>query len=123
MEFCKDCENILVLKFKNTESEGEKLQLYCNNCGFNKNAMVDKCSYILKNDYNLQKVFIEEKNIKYITQDPTIPHISNIKCPNKQCIKVDEEINNVAYIKINEQDMKYLYVCSYCKYQWTNSLE
>ena len=78
MEFCQDCENILVLKFKNTESEGEKLQLYCNNCGFNKNAMVDKCSYILKNDYNLQKVFIEEKNIKYITQDPTIPHISDI---------------------------------------------
>lgn len=123
MEFCEDCENILTLKFKNTESDKEKLQLYCNNCGFNKNAMLEKNSYILKNDYNLQKIFIEEKNIKYITQDPTIPHISNINCPNKQCTRVDDQINNVAYIKINEQDMKYLYVCSYCKYQWTNSLE
>lgn len=123
MDFCQDCENLLVLKFKGEENQEQKLQFCCNSCGFNKNATIDKSSYILKNDYNLQKVFIEEKNIKYITLDPTIPHISNIQCPNKKCKKEDENNNDIAFIKINEEDMKYLYVCSYCHFKWTNNLD
>jgi DNA-directed RNA polymerase subunit M/transcription elongation factor TFIIS len=122
MNFCPDCENLLFIKLKQDESPENQLTEFCHNCGYSnkRDYSTNKCIY--KNDYNNQNIFIQDKNLKYICQDPTIPHINNIECPNKQCKSVDEvNTNNVAYIKIDEEDMKYLYICCYCMNTWTNN--
>lgn len=121
MKFCNNCENLLIMRL-NTEEVGVKQLIYhCNNCGFETepDLSTDKC--ILQNNHNVQTIFIQEKNYKYICQDPTLPHLANIDCPNKACDSQKDDVqNDVVFIKINKIDMKYLYICCHCQTKWTN---
>lgn len=61
------------------------------------------------------KVLINE----FTTQDPTLPHIKTIKCPNDECTsnKGGKE-RDVIYLKYDTEHMKYLYICNVCDTQW-----
>ena len=47
----------------------------------------------------------------------------NIKCPNPECKSITEKDiqSNITYIKYNENDMKYIYICKYCGQKWKNN--
>jgi DNA-directed RNA polymerase subunit M/transcription elongation factor TFIIS len=122
MDFCDDCENLLALRLKPENVGAEQLESYCRNCGFTKSAKLMENKCISKNNYDLKEVYIQEKNLEYVCEDPTLPHIDNLDCPNKDCSSYTKEIgNNVVYMKIRENDMKYMYVCCNCKTSWTNN--
>ena len=143
MNFCPDCETYLVTKISNIDNANKLMRFECNNCSYSKAIDIlkepeYKCVY--KNNYNLKKINIDQKNIQYLHNDPTLPHVNNIPCPNHQCItnkendktellnldsqikleNGNESVNDVLYIKLNESDLTFLYQCCNCKHTWTN---
>jgi DNA-directed RNA polymerase subunit M/transcription elongation factor TFIIS len=56
---------------------------------------------------------------EFTTQDPTLPHIKTVKCPNDECAsnKGGKE-RDVIYLKYDSEHMKYLYICNVCDTQW-----
>ena len=135
--FCPDCETCLIVDILNNENPNNILSYKCKNCGYK--LVVDllknpehKCVY--KHTYNLNKTNIDKNNIKYLDQDPTLPHVNNIQCMNVNCITNKQltnlelvnndndnvNINNVLYIMTNESNLTFLYQCCNCNHTWTN---
>lgn len=144
MNFCGDCDNYLILRIKTDENTGKQLmEHFCRNCGYSGNVNTKENKYIYKNDYNIQKLIIQEKNIQYLCNDPSLPRVFNIPCPNLECptnilslktsgggTGIDETTEggakniskgDVVYYMIDETNMKYVYLCCNCKHTWTNS--
>ena len=88
MNFCPECETYLTTKILNNDNTNKILSYKCNNCSYSK--VIDivkepeyKCVY--QQNYNLKKIKIDQKNIQFLSKDPTLPHVNNILCPNIQC--------------------------------------
>ena len=56
----------------------------------------------------------------YIKLDPTLPRINTIKCPNQNCKSNKESTNSqeVIYLRYDDINMKYIYVCALCDTVW-----
>jgi hypothetical protein len=53
--------------------------------------------------------------------DPTLPHVKTLHCPNSSCPSFhDEKLRDVIYIKTDPANLKFQYVCTVCKTQWTS---
>ena len=116
MDFCDYCDNMYYIK----ENDENKLIFYCKNCGSHKEIEdTSEAKQISTKNYDGGN----EKYIKFINPnivyDNTIPHVNNIDCPNSKCTKLDSDENNVVYIKYDNENIQYLYCCSFCKYFWT----
>ena len=118
LNFCNDCDNCMILKVNSAEAK-QTLEYHCNNCGNVDKNITKRC--LVKNDYNLQELYILDKNVKYISDDPSNPRVNNIPCPNNDCESNKTKQYDVVYISINDDDMKFLYLCNYCKKTWTNN--
>jgi DNA-directed RNA polymerase subunit M/transcription elongation factor TFIIS len=124
--FCPDCGFILFLK-QDLDEGGEpteKLLKYCKNCNYQTEFSHDN-TVVFKKKYG--DTYQVENKIQndYLIYDPTLPRISNIDCINASCISNsngDEEPleNEIIFIKFDEDNMKYLYLCKHCKASWTN---
>jgi aspartate carbamoyltransferase regulatory subunit len=56
---------------------------------------------------------------KYTKLDPTLPRVSNILCPNAECVtNTDDEAREIIYIRYDDINMKYVYLCSSCDIVW-----
>ena len=125
MKFCPECENYLALKIRTDEASGRQvMNHFCRNCGYTValTETRDK-KYIYKSDYDIQKLFMLDRNIQYLCDDPTLPRVRNIPCPNATCSSRQSEgdTGDVVYYNINEKNMKYVYLCCKCKHTWTNA--
>jgi len=119
MEFCEKCNNMLYINIESSDEGNNKLKNYCKNCNFSKELPSDKSMAIIENVYE------KTENINYklfinphIKHDPTLPRVNNIKCINKECTKKKEDMNEVIYIKYDNENMKYLYYCVHCGKFW-----
>mgnify|MGYP001495532146 FL=1 len=102
------------------ENNTNELTHYCRNCGYIDSSNIKENSCILKT--NIKKGEQKYNHIinKYTKLDPTLPRISNIKCPNVNC-KSNTEDNikpDILYIRYDEDNLKYLYMCSICDNTW-----
>lgn len=61
-------------------------------------------------------------NNKYLKDDNTLPIIEskNITCPKTDC-ESHEKGSKIKYIKYDDDDIKYIYICTYCDSKWKNS--
>ena len=118
VDFCEKCENLLYLYI---DSETNKIVLQCKACGHEK-PMENKVIKINNNtNINVDKSDVINTN-PFITHDITLPTIKdnkNIKCQNEECTA--EQID-IKYIKYDDENMKYLYICNHCGCKWKNSL-
>jgi DNA-directed RNA polymerase subunit M/transcription elongation factor TFIIS len=131
MNFCPECENYLALKIRSDDASGRQLMHhFCRNCGYTADVKASKDKqYIYKSDYDIQKLFMLDKNIQYLCDDPTLPRVNNIPCPNSNCPSkkntegdgLAKDDGDVVYYNINEKNMKYVYLCCQCKHTWTNA--
>ena len=121
MRFCVNCDNMYYLRL--SENDENSLVYYCRNCGNSdetstiNNTCVSKTNIINNNqDYN--NVINE-----YTKLDPTLPRINNIKCPNPKCTSnLDKESKNeVLYIRYDDINMKYMYLCTVCSTHWNTN--
>ena len=120
IKFCDECDNFMNFCIDDTNNPIYK----CSRCD---NTDV----YDFKNDLNgIQfNKNIEIKNIlnsnKFLTMDPTIPTITNnnIKCINTKCPSItDKKQNSICYIKYDEENIHFMYICNNCNQKWTNDI-
>ena len=117
MHFCIVCDNMYYLKI-GSEDENQ-LIYYCRNCG-NEDTSLNKDNICVS---NTQIKMNQEKYVRIINEytklDPTIPRIKTIKCPNQACPSNSEnETNEVLYMRYDDINIKYIYMCGRCDTQW-----
>lgn len=113
LHFCKSCRYYLAL-----EITDNTLTRICRNCG-NKETVTGGA---LAHETVVQQAASEGHKIllnEFTASDPTLPHVSNIPCPNTNCpSKTGQVKQDVITIKSDPINLKYLYICTVCNQQW-----
>jgi hypothetical protein len=112
-KFCSVCSQCF-----NYQLEDGKLFRICRKCGFQdeekKGALLFE-TFIQERTSEAYKVLTNE----FTRQDPTLPHVRTIKCPNAACgTNQGKAERDVIYMKYDGVNMKYLYICNVCSEQW-----
>ena len=131
MQFCSECHNMYYLKIQDKDGKiGDTLIYYCRNCGHEDTTL--STTNICVSDIQLRSSEKKYTHIvnEYTKYDPTLPRINTIKCPNQDCTsnaKSKEEkpedqatLSNreVIYIRYDDINMKYVYLCVHCDTTW-----
>ena len=99
--------------------DANTLIYYCRNCG-NKDSTISVKDVTVSN-VQLKKSQQEFTHIinKYTKLDPTLPRVSNILCPNADCLtNKEDKPREIIYIRYDDTNMKYVYLCSTCDIVW-----
>ena len=129
MHFCNKCENMLYVRL--LEEDADSLVYYCRNCGESDQPITKENICVLNTDTILaEKSYLHDIN-EYTKLDPTLPRTHNIKCPNQLCPSnaiegesgpstIEENIkkNEVIYMRYDDINMKYIYICTQCDKIW-----
>lgn len=100
-----------------SEVPTSQLRRICRNCGYQE---VMEGGLILELDLKEKtsegyKILMNE----FTKDDPTLPHVHTIACPNKDCeSNTTEQEPDVIYLKYDVINMKYLYICNICDTRW-----
>lgn len=93
----------------------------CRRCGYQEEDT--KGGLVLET--NLQEKTSEGYKIlinEFTTQDPTLPHVDNIKCPNDRCqSNTGGTKRDVIYLKYDPINLKFLYICTVCDTRWRSN--
>jgi len=112
-DFCPVCKYYLYLN-----QDENKLRRICRNCGYQEEEK--KGGLFLEIDLKEKtsegyKILMNE----FTKQDPTLPHVNTIKCPNAGCASnTSGKEKDVIYLKYDAVNMKFLYICNLCNTQW-----
>lgn len=120
MEFCENCENMLYIRIGGTEENPTgPLVYYCRKCG---NEQPMKKEQLCVSKLNLKRSEQKYETIvnEYTKLDLTLPHIHNIKCPNDEC-NSRKTGNDVIYIRYDDIELKYVYLCTKCDTIWNTN--
>ena len=117
-DFCTVCRYYLYLEEISDEKEEVKLRRICRNCGYQD---IMEGGLILEIDLKEKtsegyKILMNE----FTKEDPTLPHVHTIQCPNGVCesnTNPNKE-SDVIYLKYDVVNMKYLYICNICDTKW-----
>ena len=133
MYFCSVCENMLYIKID--EQNFNNLIYYCRKCGNNEDINENNIT-ILKTYFNTDNLHDNENNNtnitndtneyvyninKYTKYDVTLPRSKNIKCPNPHCLSNKDGNKEVLYIRYDDNNMHYVYMCSICDKVWKSN--
>jgi DNA-directed RNA polymerase subunit M/transcription elongation factor TFIIS len=102
------------------ENNQNKLIYYCSNCG-NEDTEYDKSDIcVSRTNAGGTKTNDQTYNInEYTKYDPTLPRINTILCPNPNCdTNKKSTLREIIYIRYDNINMKYLYLCSTCDTTW-----
>ena len=131
IHFCRNCENIYSISIDAKDSN--KLTYYCKTCGDINDILTVDGLCVLSTDYSKGDQKIHNIINPYTKLDPTLPRIYNVKCPNVECesnhqnSKYEENESSastkhvpseVIYIRYDDKNMKYLYLCVICDTTW-----
>ena len=126
MKFCSECNNMYYIKI-NGEDENS-LIYYCRFCGHEDNEPAENGVVVLRTDYKKSEQQFSHMINRYIKHDNTLPRITNMKCPNESCGKkesastsassADEDNSSIIYLRYDDDNMKYLYICENCNTTW-----
>ena len=117
MHFCSICQNMYYIRL--TEDESNSLVYYCRNCG-------NEDTTLITNNISVSKVTVQSNNDefnhiinKYTKLDPTLTRNNQIKCPNVECSTNTKEVEREnIYLRYDEINIKYLYLCCICDTSW-----
>ena len=120
MHFCNVCNNMYYIKLE--DEDCNKIIYYCRNCGNTDKDLINSDKCVLKENIGKTEDKYSIYVNKYTKLDNTLPRIKHIKCPNEHCVsntdKFDGEQREIIYIRYDDINMKYLYLCSHCDYIW-----
>ena len=128
MHFCQECDNMYYIKIHGDDSN--QLTYYCRNCGFEDNTITKDNICVSNTQLHRERQQFNHIINDYTKYDPTLPHISNIDCPNGDCIcnkptndDMDDDTvkNDIIFIRYDDSNLNYIYVCTYCNTSWTNN--
>ena len=134
MHFCTKCGNMYYLKIGGTEDkesdpdstgatssspDENTLIYYCRHCGHEDNTLASSniCVANTQLAYSTQK-YTHTVN-EFTKVDPTLPRTTSIRCPNQSCpSNLDKKSREVIYLRYDDANMRYLYMCAVCNYTW-----
>ena len=124
MHFCTECSNMYYLKVK--ENDANSLIYYCRNCGHENDTLT--AENVCISDTQIKRSEDQYVHIvnEYTKYDPTLPRINTIDCPNVKCASnidaegEEKQEREVIYIRYDDTNMKYIYVCAVCNTSWKN---
>lgn len=117
VQFCDRCDN----KYYHTVNQKTGLlMLYCRACSNTKTDISGTMGVITTN-IRAQAVNLNNLVNKFTIHDPTLPH-HYLQCPNAECgtnVGPDApHVADVAIIRYNYAQMKYIYICTKCEHVW-----
>ena len=144
MKFCEKCDNMYYIGLNATDTN--KLTYYCRYCGNVDETIADSGECVLNTQFKKTENFHHIIN-EYTKLDPTLPRMHNIQCPNVECnsngaaasaynasnasnasnaynastTSNKKTPSEVIYIRYDDDNMKYLYLCAVCDTKWTTS--
>lgn len=116
MHFCSSCQNMYYIRMN---EDANKLLYYCRNCGNEDESITFENTTILNTDVSNSSQKFSHIINKYTKLDPTLPRIDKILCPNTECnTNKKNEPKEIIYIRYDNVNMKYIYLCSTCDTVW-----
>ena len=116
MHFCDNCDNMFYIRINGDDCN--VLEYYCRNCG-NTDTNTDAINICIINKQHDSSNSLEYILNKYTKLDPTLPRVNNINCPNHECkTNTSNADREIIYIRYDNVNMKYLYLCSTCDFSW-----
>ena len=118
MRFCVNCNNKLYTSLK--QDQVDKLVYYCRNCQYMDDEIGEEGVVVINTQVKKGEQRFNHIINRYTKLDPTLPRIYNMKCPNSACKSNVEQIENpeVIYMRYDDENMKYLYICVTCDAIW-----
>jgi len=118
MHFCTKCNNMYYHKV--AAEEENKLIYYCRNCGHEDDTLTADNICVSRTEIKRSTQKYSHTVNEYTKNDPTLPRTNTIKCPNQECSSNEEGSSDreVIYIRYDDVNMKYLYLCAKCDTMW-----
>jgi len=119
IRFCSKCDNKYYHNIENNQ-----LKYYCRVCANTETNVSKEALCVLDTQFQKETNNIEYLVNRYTKFDPTLPHIY-LRCPNEACKtnhnNTDEKnVTDAIYIRYDNKQMKYLYICTECDHKWKN---
>jgi len=97
-----------------------KLVYYCRHCGNEDNLLSVENVCVSKLQIKKSEQSFNHIINKYTKLDPTLPRINTILCPNPDCETNTNKASDreIIYIRYDDTNMKYVYLCSTCDTVW-----
>ena len=120
MHFCSNCSNMYYIRINSDDPNS--LVYYCRQCGNeDKSIGVDNVCVSKIQIKKSEQSFNHIIN-KYTKLDPTLPRINNVLCPNPDCTtNTKNDPKEIIYIRYDDTNMKYIYLCSSCDTVWNTN--
>lgn len=117
MKFCPECDNMM--EARETTEKPVRAQYACTYCTHTESCIATESICVVDNNYNDKEARYKQYMTPYLKDDPTLPHVSTIPCPNKSCKSHDPSIEgDVLYVKYDVDDMRFIYQCQHCETYW-----
>ena len=119
MHFCSQCHNMYYLKISGNDSNS--LIYYCRNCGHEDDSLTAGNICVSSTDIKISEQKYTHVINEFTKYDNTLPRTNTIKCPNVSCIsnkEGNEDKREIIYIRYDDINMKYIYVCTQCDKMW-----
>ena len=117
MHFCNICSNMYYIRIN--MDDPNKLVHYCRKCGNEDNMLSAENVCVSKIQIKKSEQTFNHIINKYTKLDPTLPRVNNILCPNPECAtNNDGKEREIIYIRYDDVNMKYVYLCSDCETVW-----
>ena len=110
-DFCSVCHNLYIIQ-QNDENtmKGKKVCRFCDN-----SKDIETAELISHRDFTKKTVNLSQYPIQRIVESSIVATIQTRECPN--CKKENTE---TKLYEIDEEQKKFLYICTTCKEYWTN---
>ena len=128
MKFCTQCDNMYYIGISAENSNN--LTHYCRHCGHVDEILSTEGLCVLNTQLKMGEQKFNHIINPYTKMDPTLPRIYNVDCPNSEC-KTNKQMNGddsseknekkqaeVIYMRYDDQNLKYLYICVECDTIW-----
>ena len=126
MKFCSQCDNMYYLRLAGQEDSPEEaasLIYYCRHCGHEDVATeAGQGVCALETTVHSQKQQYAQAVNAHTRSDPTLPRTTSIRCPSSDCpSNKGGAKREVAYLRYDDTEMRYLYICEACGTMWKTS--
>ena len=127
MHFCTECENMYYTRLGGNDQN--TLIYYCRKCGHEDDSLSTLADNICVSKTHIKTSAASFRHMvnEFTPLDPTLPRVTNIPCPNTACpsrqVGEGEELreNNIIYLRYDDSNLKYVYICSNCQTVWKSA--
>jgi DNA-directed RNA polymerase subunit M/transcription elongation factor TFIIS len=117
LQYCPACDSMLNNVEEETVGDATTAVLSCRKCPYKQPLSSNTpvvYEHILQEDKTARLVLNP-----YLKFDPTLNHLSNIQCPNEDCLSRSNSVDwDVVAVKIDEKKLIWLYICVHCDTTW-----